>query len=144
MAGKSSQNINPENNFRNGKILFYISIFIGNIIKFILRREEKRNKNEKKYYFNLNFPPNIFPYFKNSIYEIKNKSIMSIIVLKTKKINIKNNKIKENKKKKRKDNINDNNLIIRYNTLIILIKLIIINIFCQIKSNILFDSFHFQ
>ena len=48
MAGKSSQNINPENNFRNGKILFYISIFIGNIIKFILRREEKRNKNGKK------------------------------------------------------------------------------------------------
>ena len=101
MEGKSSQNINQENNFRKGKILFYISIFIGNIIKFILRRVEKRNKEGKKYYFILKFSPNIFPYFKNSFYEVKNKLIMSIIVIKTKKINIKNNKIKENQKKKK-------------------------------------------
>ena len=55
------------------------------------------------------------------------------------------NDIKENNVKKQHNDRNNNNKIIRnYIMSNLIIKFIIINIFCQIKSNIIFDLFNFH
>ena len=68
---------------------------------------------------------------------------MAIIINENKRIKDKNDKIKENQIKKIMNNIYYNNIIDR-NCITITLILLIINIFCQINSNILFDLFYFQ
>ena len=54
------------------------------------------------------------------------------------------NTIKYNQIKKRKDNINDIDKAKKNKIIIFFIIFIKMNIYCTIKSNILFDLFHFQ
>ena len=114
---ESKKNLN-----RFDKILLYIIYVLDKIYSLknlILRREEMPlNSNEEK-------PQDEFPFYEKSIYEIKNCSKMT--------------EAKKNKIKKRKGNIIIGNYII-----INLIKYIMINILCQIKSNIIIDLFQFQ
>ena len=97
--------------------------------KHILKREEKRI-----YFFLKNAPLNYFQSYKNGSFEIKNKLNKILKIKETKIFN--DNEIKENQIKKIRYKIKDNNIIIH------LIKFIIISIFLQIKSNILFEIFH--
>ena len=134
MADVSSHNINQKIDIEN-KIninrfnisLLYIFI-INNINSFkniILKRKEEVFFFQKE----------------NESFKAKNKSIMFLKKEKYKEINDK--KIKHHMKK-RKNNIQSTNTIIRYYLLINLIKFMIINIFCLIKSNIIFNLYSFQ
>ena len=67
-----------------------------------------------------------------------------MIIKEVKKINNNIYKIKENKIKKIKSNTIENNIIINKYLIINFIKIIILDIFLKIKSNILFDLFHFK
>ena len=75
-------------------------------------------------------------YGNNNVFDIKNGNEMIM-----KEFEIKNdiNKIKDDSKIIRKNKIN--NILIRYYTVFFIIKLLIINIFCQIKCNILFNLY---
>ena len=68
---------------------------------------------------------------------------MAIIINENKRIKDKNDKIKENQIKKIMNNIYYNITLIR-NCITFTLILLIINMFCQIKSNILFNLFYFQ
>ena len=107
----------------SGSFLLINLIFIGKIITLIFKKEEKKRKV-------------------NYIFEEKNESIMTEITEDTNKIKNDNDKNKVSQIKKRKNIINDNNTINRNFIIIILIKFMIMNIYCKIKRNILFDLFN--
>ena len=137
----STLNINQENENKiiylfDNNLVYIIVIRIIILIK-VLSREEKRN-----YYF---FPwreyPNILPCYEHDLFEVKNVSKMTLIIKdKIKFINV-FIQIKENQIKKKRNIINNNNIIIR--KYFIITTSIILNIFCQIKNNIL-NLFFFQ
>ena len=145
MAVQPSQKINQLNDIENkikiyrfDNILFSIIIFINRIITLLKSRILRRGK---PLIFQKEFSKNVFPFCKIGIFEIKNESIINMILIDKKQLN-NNYKIKESQIKKRKININDNNAIIINYIIIILIKFIYI--FCQIKSKKLLDLFHYQ
>ena len=112
MVIQSSQNINQENHLKNkinfyrfDNILVYIIIIIDKIITFIkigfLRRKEKRKNEEKvNYYFIWRTARDTFPSFQNKYFQIKNESIISLLLKKHKKNNSNNVIIKENQKER--------------------------------------------
>ena len=98
----------------------------------------KENKKENR--IGLFKFDNIFKYIKKIINKIINKSKADQIMKENKKINIINSKIKENPIRKR----NNKDIIIKNYILIILIKFLILNIYCQRKINIYYYSLNFQ
>ena len=94
---------------------------------------------EKSFYFFKEVTHLIeFFFLENRLFEVKNESTMILIKTNNKQIKNDNNKIKENQIKKRKNNIKDNNTITKNNIIINLITIIIIDLFCKIKSYILY------
>ena len=77
----------------------------------------------------------------NNYFKFKKESTIARILIENKNVNNDDNKIKEKKIKKIMNNINNNNIIIKY-ILINLIAFLTINIFYYVKSNILFDLFN--
>ena len=124
MVAQFSSNIEQENDFRKNlkfnsfeNISAYIIIDI-NKIKFLKNYILRREKN---------IP--LFDEIKQQNQKIKNN----------------NSKRKENLIEKKQNNTINKNIIIRYCiTSTLIFKFIIINIFCQIKSNLVFDSINFQ
>ena len=116
MAVPSSKNINVKS-----INLYLFDSFLYRIIILIIKIKFQKVKK-----------PNGLPYCDFRVrysFEIKNESKITMIVNKTKKIN--NDK-------------NDNNIIFRNYFIITLITFLLLNIFCQIKSNFLLNLFHFQ
>ena len=120
MVENASPNINYKN-YNDNRINFYG--FINDLIKI-------SNITKK-------IIQNIFSYFKYHIIKLQNIVYNNPNNKGNKKILNDNNKRKEAQIKKRKNNVNNRN-IINY-----LIRFIIINLICIIKSNI-FDLFYFQ
>ena len=120
MVENASPNINYKN-YNDNRINFYG--FINDLIKI-------SNITKK-------IIQNIFSYFKYHIIKLQNIDYNNSNNKGNKKILNDNNKRKEAQIKKRKNNVNNRN-IINY-----LIRFIIINLICIIKSNI-FDLFYFQ
>jgi len=110
------------NRFNFSSIYIFIKNNINSLKNLILRRKKEVLFFKKE----------------NELSEVENEAI---IIKKNSKIN---NKRTQNHIKKRKNSIQNTNTIIRYYILINLIKLIIINIFCSIKSNIIFNLYSFQ
>ena len=139
------QNIGNENDIKNiinfygfDNILSYIIIIINKICTVLKIGINRRKKSYELLFFYLGKSKNIYFFFKICYFKIITRSAIILMVKKTK--NIKNNKIKKNQIKKR---ANNNHAIIKKYLIIILIILLIINIFCQKKSTILYNLFHF-
>ena len=152
MVVKYLTNINEENYIKNNlnfyrfcNILIYIIAYkdkIDLLKSLILKREEKIIE-EKLLFFQRVKPLRNIPYYENSLYKEKKEMKMAIIINENKRIKDKNDKIKENQIKKIMNNIYYNITLIR-NCITFTLILLIINMFCQIKSNILFNLFYFQ
>ena len=142
MVVRLSPNISKENDKKSK-----ISVKFYNILSYTITIIDKINNlftniimKDKSYYFIDNKKISEFQKCNNYHYEIKNKSITSLLNKETKKIKNDNKKIKQNKIAERKININYNNIINRKYLIIILIKYIIIaNSYFQIKCNMLFN-----
>ena len=94
---------------------------------------------DKSYYFTNNETKNEFPKYNNCLFEVKNKSITTLLNKETKKIN-NGNKITDNTIIERKINLNNKIIINRKYYIFILIKyIILINAIYKIKCNILFN-----
>ena len=135
---------NKINLYRFDYILVYIAIITDIIIKLlkfqIFKKKEKREEKRINI-FSEEKPHEVLICYENNYLEIKNKSTIIQITMKTKKLSSNNNKIIE---KLIKNNINNNITIIRNYLKIIISISIIINVFCHRKSNILFDIFYCQ
>ena len=80
---------------------------------------------DKSYYFTNNETKNKFPKYNNCLFEVKNKSITTLLNKETKKIN-NGNKITDNTIIERKINLNNKIIINRKYYIFILIKYIIL------------------
>ena len=128
------ENLTISSEFDN--ILIYMFIFISKI--FSLLKKKLRKENNLEYFLIRKYNQIKLLYNKNEFLEVKYESKVKLII---KEIKDDNNDINGiHIIKKRKYNINRNNIIIRH--YIIIIKLILIYIFCQIKSN-KYDIFYF-
>ena len=103
-----------------------------------------RRETENYYFFKGKELQNILSFCKNGLFWEKNESKITKIIKEIKKINNDYSKIKENQIQKIKNNINNNNIIIRNYLIITIIKLIILYLLSKIKSNILFNLLYFQ
>ena len=132
---------NKINLYRFDDILIYVIIIVTiiKLLKFQILKRKKKSKEERANIVSKG-TNNLF-FYKNKNLEVKNKSTITHIEMKNKKLKINNNRIKENQIM---ININYiNTMIIKY-IKFSLIKSIIINSFCNRKSNILFDLLNFQ
>ena len=130
-----NENLTIFSGFNN--ILIYIVIFISKIVSSLKIKIFMKVKNFC--YFSITDEnQSEFLSSKNILFEGKYESIEN---LKIKEMKDDNNDIKESQIKKRKYNINKNNIIIKH--YIIIIKLIIINILCQI-TNTRYSVFYFH
>ena len=135
---------NQENDIENltffsgfDNILIYMLIFISKIVSLLNIKIFMKEKNFC--YFSITDEnQSKFLSSQNILFEEKYESIESLII---KEMKDNNNDIKESQIKKRKYNTNKNSIIIRY--YIIIIKLTIINILSQIKSN-RYNQFYFH
>ena len=108
----------------------------------ILRKGDK-NRKEKHLFFQERNLRKEFSFCENYFYyNIKKAPIVIEKLNGNKKLKNVENKIEEIRRKKIKYGANINNAKIRNNIIMILIKFIIINIFCQIKIEKLFDIYH--
>ena len=130
MAAVSSHNINQKidienkinfNRFNISSLYIFIINNINSLKNLILRKKEEV----------------LFFRKENELSKIENEAII-------KKYSKINNKRIQNHIKKRKNSIQNANTIIRYYILINLIKFMIINIFCLIKTNIIFNIYNSQ
>ena len=119
-----------------------INLFILLLIKMKqnARREEKRRvekrREEKLLPLSGEAPRNESLQYDNGLFEIKNESKLALILKEKTRMKYLNNKIDEYPIKKRKKKISSNKAIIKNDIIVIMIKGIMINIFCLIKSNI--------
>ena len=148
MEVQPSQNINQSNDIENNiyyyrlnNILVYIIIVINKIITLLKNRILRK---AKILYFHEKIHNYEIVSCKDCLFEIKKDLKKDFDNKFNKKSNIDNNIVKNNGINKIKNNINENNIRIRNYIIINLIQFIIINIFNQIKNNILPDIFLFQ
>ena len=145
MVKYSFQNNNKGNDIENNIFFkFYeyiINIIITNKI-IILLKTLFFKRNENNFYISKgNKYSNILSGYNSILFKEKYKSVMSLIIKDKIKIKNDNNTKKVNKIKPRKINIIDYNKIIRKFLKIVLIKSIIINIFCR---NIISNLFYYR
>ncbi len=95
-------------------------------------------------HFEWKFPQKELFIYEDCFFKKKNDSDIILMILGINIMNIERRGIKENKILKIKNNKKNKHSKINNYIIIRLIKFIIINIFCQIKSNMSFDLFHFQ
>ena len=113
-----------------------IIITIEKIIKSLKSLLSIREENNSSFFFLKKYETE-FPSYEKKDFE-------ALITNENKMIKRDGNTIKYNQIKKRKDNINDIDKAKKNKIIIFFIIFIKMNIYCTIKSNILFDLFHFQ
>ena len=138
---------NKINIYRFDYIFVYI-FFVFDKIIILLKNQtlRRRVKREKKIVNNLSRVEysNTFLYYKNDFLEIKNKTKMNIVIIKTRNMNNDYDKGKNYYQKKIKHSNFGRKIIIRNYVIIIFILTIIINIFCKKNNNKIFNLFYFQ
>ena len=134
------KDIKNPNVFYKSDFLIYIFIIINKYIIFL--KSLILQKKEKRIYFFRDMVHLIkFPSHENCQLAVKNETMLSAKKRENKIKKHNNNKTKEYQLKKEN---NKKHIITKNNVIINIIKIIIINIFCKIKSNIIFDLFYVQ
>ena len=138
MVAQSFPNNNQKKDIEN-KIYFYrfdyfiiyLFIFVGKIITLL---KVQLLRIEELFYFQWDTYKKEFIRLENNYFKFKKESTIARILIENKNVNNDDNKIKEKNIKKIKNNINNNNIIIKY-ILINLIAFLTINILIIISED---------